>query len=293
MIIKLFRRGTGRGSGPVDYLLSNTDSEGNPRPHAPEILFGDSDRTRRVIDSLDFRHKYTSGVLSFATEDRPTPAQQEEVIREFEDLAFAGMARDRVLSFWVRHTNTDGRVELHFVIPKVDLATGKQFNAFPPGWKKDFRDWKNMTNLRNGWADPEDPNRSRVRSPGEKESPSRSREKERITGLLIPKIKAGEIANRAGVIEELKRQGYEIGRLSSEYLSIKRDGSPPLRLKGGIFSASFSLEQSEKVRTVDRAERLGKAIRGASLARGRRERVNRTRYESQTEEEIRGKALHG
>ena len=75
MIIKLFRRGTGRGSGPVDYLLSDKDSEGNPRPYAPEILFGDSDRTRRVIDSLDFRHKYTSGVLSFATEDRPTPAQ--------------------------------------------------------------------------------------------------------------------------------------------------------------------------------------------------------------------------
>ena len=168
MIIKLFRRGTGRGSGPVDYLLSDKDSEGNPRPHAPEILFGDSDRTRRVIDSLDFRHKYTSGVLSFATEDRPTPTQQEQVIREFEDLAFAGLSRDRVLSFWVRHTNADGRVELHFVIPKVDLATGKQFNAFPPGWKKDFRDWKNMTNLRNGWADPEDPNRSRVRSPARK-----------------------------------------------------------------------------------------------------------------------------
>ena len=292
MIIKLFRRGTGRGSGPVDYLLSDKDSEGNPRPCAPEILFGDPDRIRRVIDCLDFRHKYTSGVLSFATEDRPTPAQQEQVIREFEDLAFAGIPRDRVLSFWVRHTNEDSRIELHFVIPKVDLATGKQFNAFPPGWKKDFREWKNMTNLKNGWADPEDPKRSRVRSPGEKEGVSRSREKERLTASLVSKIKTGEISDRAGVIEELKRQGYEIGRLSSEYLSIRKDSAPPLRLKGGIYSESFSLEHSEKVQTVDRAERLGKAVRGTALARGRRERLNRTRYKTKKEPENRGKA-HG
>ena len=293
MIIKLFRRGTGRGSGPVDYLLSETDSEGNPRPHSPEILYGKPEQIRRVIDSLGFRHKYTSGVLSFATEDRPTLVQQDQVIREFEDLAFAGISRDRVLALWVRHTNADGRVELHFVIPKVDLATGKQFNAFPPGWKKDFRDWKNLTNLRNGWADPENPNRARVRSPGEKESPSRSREKERITGLLIPKIKAGEIANRAGVIDELKRQGYSIGRLSQEYLSIKRDGSPPLRLKGGIFAESFSLEQSEKVRTADRAERLGKAVRGSALARGRRERQTQARYETERGPEISEEIING
>ncbi|MHB1286738.1 MAG: relaxase/mobilization nuclease domain-containing protein [Leptospirales bacterium] len=293
MIIKLFRRGTGRGSGPVDYLLSERDSKGNPRPYSPEILYGEPDRIRRVIDSLDFRHKYTSGVLSFATEDRPTPSQQEQVIREFEDLAFAGLSRDRVQILWVRHTGGDGRVELHFVISKVDLATGKQFNAFPPGWKKDFRDWKNMTNLKNGWADPEDPNRARVRSPAEKESPSRSLEKERLTASLVSKIKGGEISDRAGVIEELKRQGYEIKRLSSEYLSIRKDSTPPLRLKGGIFSESFSLEESEKARSVDRAERLGKSVRGAALARGRRERVNRIRYETQTEAENRGKALHG
>ena len=281
MIVKLFRRGTGRGSGPVDYLLGETDSNGEPRPHTPEILFGDPDTIRDVIDSLDFRHKYTSGVLSFASEDRPTPAQQEQVIREFEDLAFAGISRDRVLSFWVRHTNADGRIELHFVISKVDLATGKQFNAFPPGWKKDFRDWKNMTNLKNGWADPEDPNRARIRSPGEKEPRSRSREKDRLTDLLIPKIKSGEIRDRAEVIEELKRQGYTIRRLSSEYFSIKKDGSPPLRLKGGIFSESFPLETSEKARTADRAERLGKAVRGAALARGRRERRVQERFEQE------------
>ena len=278
MIIKLFRRGTGRGSGPVYYLLGETDANGEPRPHTPEILFGDPDTIRDVIDSLDFRHKYTSGVLSFATEDRPTLAQQDQVIREFENLAFAGISRDRVLALWVRHTNTEGRVELHFVVPKVDLATGQQFNAFPPGWTKDFRDWKNLTNLKNGWADPEDPNRARGRSPGEKESSSRSREKDRLTDLLIPKIKSGEIRDRAGVIKELKRQGYVLGRLSSEYCSIKKDGSPPLRLKGGIFAESFSLEQSEKTRTADRAERLEKAIRGAALAWGRRERRVQERF---------------
>lgn len=278
MIIKLFQRGTGRGSGPVDYLLSETDSDGNPRPHSPEILDGDPEQIRRVIDSLHFRHKYTSGVLSFATEDRPTVSQQDQVIREFEDLAFAGLSRDRILALWVRHTGKDGRVELHFVIPKVDLATGQQFNAFPPGWRKDFRDWKNMTNLKNGWSDPEDPNRSRIRSPGERETATRSQEKDRLTDKLILKIKAGEIIDRARVIEELKRQGYTIRRVSSEYLSVQKDGTLPLRLKGGIFADSFSVELSEKVRSADRAERLGKAIRGTALAQGRRARWVRERF---------------
>ncbi|BAM06088.1 relaxase family protein [Leptospirillum ferrooxidans] len=293
MIVKLFRRGTGRGSGPVDYLLGETDSNGEPRPHTPEILFGDPDTIRDVIDSLDFRHKYTSGVLSFATEERPSPSQQEQVIREFEDLAFAGLSRDRVLVLWVRHTGKDGRVELHFVIPKVDLVTGKQFNAFPPGWRKDFKDWKNMTNLRNGWADPEDPNRARVRSPGENESPSRSREKERLTDLLIVRIKEGRIHDRKGVVDALKEQGYEVGRLSADYLSVKKPGEKPLRLKGGIFAESFSLEESEKVRTADRAERLGKAIRGSALARGRRERQTQARYETVRGTEIREKVNNG
>ena len=278
MIIKLFRRGTGRGSGPVDYLLSERDSEGTLRSHAPEILDGDPEQLRRVIDSLRFRHKYTSGVLSFATEDRPTVAQQDQVTREFEDLAFAGLSRDRILALWVRHTRKDGRVELHFVIPKVDLATGQQFNAFPPGWRKDFRDWKNMTNLKNGWADPEDPNRSRIRSPGERETATRSQEKDRLTDKLILKIKAGEIIDRAGVIEELKRQGYTIRRVSSAYLSVQKDGTLPLRLKGGIFAESFSVELSEKVRSADRAERLGKAIRGTVLAQGRRARWVQERF---------------
>lgn len=279
MIIKLFRRGTGRGSGPVDYLLGETDAEGESRAHRPEVLSGDPDMTRQVIDSLDFRHKYTSGVLSFATEDRPTQSQQEQVIREFEDLAFAGLFRDRVIVLWVRHTGKDGRVELHFVIPKVDLATGKQFNAFPPGWQKDFKDWKNMTNLRNGWADPEDPKRSRIRSPGEKEKRSRTREKDRITDFLIGEIRSGEIRDRNGVIACLKQLGYEIGRIQREYLSVRLPGEQALRLKGGIYADNFSLEQSEKTRTDGRAERLGKAARGTALARGRRERLVRERYD--------------
>ena len=279
MIIKLFRRGTGRGSGPVDYLLGETDAEGEFRAHRPEVLSGDPDMTRQVIDSLEFRHKYTSGVLSFATEDRPTPGQQEQVIREFEDLAFAGLSRDRVLVLWVRHTGKDGRVELHFVIPKVDLATGKQFNAFPPGWQKDFKDWKNMTNLRNGWADPEDPKRSRVRSPGENEKRSRTREKDRITDFLIGEIRSGEIRDRNGVIACMKQLGYEIGRIQGGYLSVRLPGEQALRLKGGIYADNFSLEHSEKTRTEGRSERLGKAARGAALARGRRERLARERYD--------------
>ena len=64
-------------------------------------------------------------------------------------------------------------------------------------------------------------------------------------------------------------------------------------MKGGIFAESFSLEESEKVRTADRAERLGKAIRGSALARGRRERQTQARYETVRGTEIREEVNNG
>lgn len=52
---------------------------------------------------------------------------------DFEKLAFAGMQPDQYNILWVRHSHANHH-ELHFVIPRVELSTGKAFNAFPPGW---------------------------------------------------------------------------------------------------------------------------------------------------------------
>ena len=85
MIVKFFSRGTGSGSGAVDYLVRPTDPiTKQARNPSPEILrFGDKDVTADTIDSLKFRNKYRSGVLSFAPEDSPTEEEQQKIDRRF------------------------------------------------------------------------------------------------------------------------------------------------------------------------------------------------------------------
>ena len=58
MIVKFFRHGTGGGSAVFDYLLGKDGD----RPDA-EILRGDVDQQKLLIDSLDFKRQYTSGCL--------------------------------------------------------------------------------------------------------------------------------------------------------------------------------------------------------------------------------------
>lgn len=136
MLIKFFARGKGRGSGPVDYV---TKTEGR-EDHPPEVLRGDPELVRDLIDLQKREWTYTSGVVSFALEDAPTEEQQQQVMDEFERTAFAGLDADQYAILWTRHQHTDGgRVELHFVTPRMELTTGKAMNIAPPGWQSTYK----------------------------------------------------------------------------------------------------------------------------------------------------------
>ena len=131
MLIKFTSGGRGGGAEIASYLTA-ADREG--RGHAPpEVVRGDMDRTRELIDSIERKWSYTHGVLSFALEDAPTKDQQEEAMDAFERLAFAGMDPEQYDITWVRHQHTEGgRVELHFVTPRMELNSGKALNVAPP-----------------------------------------------------------------------------------------------------------------------------------------------------------------
>lgn len=162
MYMKVFPHGRGNGSAPTRYLV-RPDYPGRDA-HPPEVLRGDVERTRALIDSLDTTWRFTAGVLSWHPEDTVTPEQEQRVMDDFEAVAFAGLEEDQRAILWVRHSHA-GHHELHFVIPRVELSRGRAFNPCPPGWQKDFDVFRDLHNVREGWAKPDDPQRARLCTP--------------------------------------------------------------------------------------------------------------------------------
>lgn len=162
MYMKVFPHGQGAGEGPTNYLVRE-DYPGRD-VHLPDVLRGDPEITRALIDSLDTTWRFTAGALSWHPNDTVTPEQEQRVMDDFEALAFAGLEADQRNILWVRHVHA-GHHELHFVIPRVELASGKALNPCPPGWQKHFDLFRDLHNHREGWARPDDPARTRMYTP--------------------------------------------------------------------------------------------------------------------------------
>lgn len=276
MLVKFFARGVGRGSGPVEYItrLDNPNT-GKLREPAPEVIRGNPEITERLIDGLDFKYKYNSGVLSFAIEDAPTEEQQQALIDSFEEYAFAGINPDSYNILWVRHTHTGGnRVELHFVTPKVELDTGKSLNIAPPGWHGYFKPWQSLWNIKQDWARPDDLTRKRIYEPGYQALIDAERQraglsaapdpKKQLTEYISKRIEAGLITNRDEIIDSFTELGLEIPRQGKNYITVLNpEDNQRYRLKGGIYEASWGLGgQPEK---EDRSRE--QTVRGDSRSR--------------------------
>lgn len=254
MLVKFFARGVGKGKGPVEYITRlddpNTKTLRNP---APEIVRGNPEITKQLIDGLDFKYKYNSGVLSFAIEDAPTEEQQQALIDSFEEYAFAGIESDSYNTLWVRHTHTGSdRVELHFVTPKVELETGKSLNIAPPGWHGYFKPWQSLWNIKEDWARPDDPERKRIYSrdyraliDAEKQRAGITASpdpKKQLTEYITQRIEAGLITNREDIIKSFTELGLEIPRQGKNYITVLNpEDQQRYRLKGGIYEASWRL----------------------------------------------------
>lgn len=253
MLVKFFARGTGGGRGPVEYITRRDDpSTGQLRSPAPEVLRGNPVITRRLIDSLSFKHKYRSGVLSFATEDAPNDKQIEAVIDSFERYAFAGLDKDAYNTLWVKHTHTENnRVELHFVTPRVELYTGKSLNIAPPGWHGYFKPWQTYWNIERGWARPDDPERARVYQPGftalylkelERAGNKMTDPRQQLNDYIVKAIEAGTITNRDEIISAFEKIDLKIPRKGKTYITVLNpENDQRYRLKGGIYEASWRL----------------------------------------------------
>lgn len=249
MLIKFTGGGRGGGRQVAEYL---TREEG--RGHAPpEVVRGDMDRTRDLIDSIDRQWTYTHGVLSFAAEDAPTEDQQREAMDAFERLAFAGLDPEQYDITWVRHSHTEsGRTELHFVTPRMELCSGRALNIAPPGWESSYAPLRDALNLSHGWARPDDPERARVltQAPERAQEGFRLREgREGIHEYLTGLVASQSVTDRASMVQAIRDAGLEVTREGKEYLTVHDPESDErFRMKGRIYEKDWTYD-----RELDRA----------------------------------------
>ena len=272
MMMKVFPHGTGSGDKPSRYLV-RTDYPGRDT-RRPQVLRGDPAMTRALIDSIERRWKFTSGVLSWHPDDKVSEEQEEEVMDAFERVAFAGLEADQRNILWVRHTHA-GHHELHFLIPRLELSSGKDFNACPPGWHKGFDVFRDLFNWREGWARPDDPARARDELPKKADlfkarmarwgkeirESDRDRAKEVIHAFLKEKVTRGLVRNREDILSALKEQGLSINREGRDYISvIAPDSGMKMRFKGGFYAAGWtpkaSLEEEPEEKKREMARRM-------------------------------------
>lgn len=251
MMIKVFRRSQKLSAvGPVQYLLSERDHTKTRRSVQPEILAGDPAVTDHLIDSLPFKHRYVAGCIAFRPNEQPTTQQKREVMAEFEKRFLAGLTPDRYNILWVEHRDK-GRIELNFVVPRVELTTQKSMNIHPSGAKNlaFYNAFVAVMNHRLGYEQV---------VPG----PTRLHESEHVRKLnaqatqsdsmaldssshasklkwhtnLVKKIQAGKIKNRPELIQYLRDHGCEFTRVGSDYISIQnRKNGRAIRFRGYIY----------------------------------------------------------
>lgn len=302
MIFRVFSRGTGGGSGPVNYLLGEIGCRPNgtlPKPADPdyhqftreppaELLRGDPDFLRKTIDCSAFKQRYTSGVLAFEQADAPTDEQINAIIDDFEQTLLPGIERDDYQIMWVRHREK-GNTELHFVVANTHLSTGKRLAPFyHRADGKRMADWQEVTNFRYGFADPNEPSRKRLTVNRSNLPREKQQLVEAIHRYVATSIDAHLAENRDDIIGLLESElDLEIARKTAKSISIKNpSGGQNIRLKGAFYEQSFVVSGQDRgaVEAADRAfQRIREARAGevssrlAESCRGRA-KANRERY---------------
>lgn len=300
MYMKVFPHGKGGGVGPVNYLVRMDYPGRDEQP--PQVLRGDPAMTRELIDAQDRVWKFTAGVLSWAPGEDVTPEQEKALMNDFEAVAFAGLEPDQYDVLWVRHVHA-AHHELHFVVPRVELRSGKALNPCPPGWQKDFDVLRDLHNWREGWARPDDPERARAYKPAHtdlarardirwsKASPDEFKEDPRklVHEYIAQRIAAGIVTNRAELVLSLHEVGLETPRLGKDYLTVMDPESRTrIRMKGGVYCEHWRLEKQTPSQNqrgsrdtgADRVRRIRELTAQLERVIEKRAGYNRDRYRS-------------
>jgi hypothetical protein len=232
VLIKFINRGKGSAKAAQKYLFGRNDHKGKPREKI-QLMRGTPDFVTQVADGLEFEHKYRSAIIAWHPDDNPTEEQMNEILDEFEKLAFAGLEPNQYSYYAVLHIE-NGAKHIHIVVPRVELQTGRSLNIANPGWQKTYDILRDYGNVKYGWKSPK--NRTRAVQPDPKNLPkSAKRAKEMIHQAVLSQIREGAVRNSEELADFLGKIG-EITRRGSDYISVKPKGfKKSLRLKGLVY----------------------------------------------------------
>ncbi len=233
MVVKFFSNKKGGSAKAVNYLLNHREQEGTAR-----VLQGDPQLTRKIINDIKFKQKTTVGCLSFE-EKNISEEMKLKLMADFEKHLLPGM-KDRYNILWVEHTDK-GRLELNFVIPKIDLKTQKSLN--PYYHKADLprvEKWQDLQNIKYNYSSPKDPTKQRTLQTDNKQI-GLSKDYEQLDKLLHNLTLEGKINNREQLIELCEANNITITRKNKDYLSLKLpDSQKAKKFKGSIYSEEFT-----------------------------------------------------
>jgi len=285
MILKFLRNKKGGSTASIDYLLNKERVQNK----TAKILAGNEQNTRDIINSITKKQKVTFGVLSF--EERNIPKQQKkELMQEFEKTFFAGMEKEQYNILWVEHTDKD-RLELNFIIPKVELNTSKTFNPYYHNTDFHLADlFQKSCNLKYGFSDPQDPaKQSNIQ--GNKKALGIFKGYRNLDKKLKELVSDGVLQSRDDILDVLRDNNIEVTNIENDKIEVKLENSKkPRYLKGGIYTDGFtsidrirdiSKEQAQRERTFtsrDLEAEYRKVSERLKRAVSKRARFNEDKY---------------
>jgi hypothetical protein len=284
---KFLKYGSGNAESAVEYLLQEHDHKGVKRD---EIVIGelssDPAQFAELINSLDFKTRYSSFAAGFHPDETPTDEQRAEIEREY-DRAVIGGLDDAVQTLHVWHREGE-RWDYHILVAKVDLETGKYYNPAPPGWQLLFDSLRDHFNAKYGWKSPDieaHPENARRRQPSFSSiNAARAALNNALEGTIKdPRDLLGEhleqviveglITNRHDMLHYLHESGFKTPRVGKDYITVQHPSieakGNKVRLKGAIFNEQFTVEDiiRREETAADRAAKSGSEKRDPEAAK--------------------------
>lgn len=214
----------------INYMCNERLNDGTAR-----VLRGNANLTKKIVQSIKFKQKLHVGVLSF---EEPNLDEDTKILmmNSFERVLLPQM-QGRYNILWVEHSDK-GRLELNYLIPKIDLPTQKSLTPyFDTLDRHRIEIWRDIQNLLHKLSDPNDPRKSQVISNDKRIKLFEDYKK--LNEQLHELVSKNRIQNREQLIALLNKSNIET-KAYKTYITVKFPNSKKTqKLKGGIYNEEF------------------------------------------------------